>query len=127
MKPFMQPDITFVADESVDYNLIKFLRSRNLSILSLQEQSPSITDNQVLKIACNYNAVLITEDKDFGELVFKLKMPHAGILLLRTEEMLIEEKSELIFHFLTTHSEKLSHNFAVIKQGKLRIRKPDKI
>lgn len=75
--------MTLVADESVDYNLIQFLRTKNLVIHSIQEQIPSSNDSTVLKF--EKDAVLITEDKDFGELVFKLKLANKGILLLRIQ------------------------------------------
>jgi predicted nuclease of predicted toxin-antitoxin system len=114
---------SFVADESVDFNLVKFLRIKGLAVFSIMEEVASIKDYLVLKLAADRNAILITEDKDFGELVFKLKLPHTGILLLRIEGMLLEQKNELVFHFIRTFSSELSHNFSVIKQGKLRIRK----
>lgn len=47
------------------------------------EQSPSASDAEVLAIAFKRNALLITEDKDFGELVFRFQKPHKGILLIR--------------------------------------------
>ncbi len=73
--------MTLVADESLDYNIIQFLRTKNLVIHSIQEQIPSSNDSTVLKFAVEKDAVLITEDKDFGELVFKLKLANKGNLL----------------------------------------------
>ncbi len=123
MKPSMQPDHLFVADESVDFNLIRCMRDKGLSVTSILEEFASIKDNLVLKLAVEKNAILVTEDKDFGELVFKFKLPHSGILLLRIEDMPLEQKNELVFHFITKFSTNIYKNFAVIKQGKLRIRK----
>jgi predicted nuclease of predicted toxin-antitoxin system len=114
---------SFVADESVDYNLIKFLRNNGLTIFSIQEDASSIKDNFVLQIAREQDAILITEDKDFGELVFKLKMPHKGLLLLRINGTSLQEKCELVLQFIIKFSPELVSNFAVIKQRKLRIRK----
>ena len=122
-KLFMQPEYVFVADESVDFNLIRFMRGKGLSVISILEEAASIKDNLVLKLAVEKNVILITEDKDFGELVFKLKLPHSGILLLRIEDMPREEKNELVFHFIAKFSLQIYKNFEVIKQEKLRIRK----
>lgn len=63
---------TIVADESVDYRIVTELRNNEFDIYSIAEQQPSIQDESVLKIACDNNALLLTEDKDFGELVFSL-------------------------------------------------------
>ncbi len=123
MKLSMQAEYVFVADESVDFNLVTHLRYKGLSVFSIQEEAASLKDNLVLKLAAEKNAILITEDKDFGELLFKLKLPHTGILLLRIEDMASEQKHDLVFYFITKFSSQLSHNFSVIKQGKLRIRK----
>ncbi|MBA4140856.1 MAG: DUF5615 family PIN-like protein [Segetibacter sp.] len=88
----MQLEHLFVADESVDFNLVKFLRTKGLSVFSILEEAASLKDNMVLELAVEKNAILITEDKDFGELVFKLKLPHTGILLLRIEDLPLQQK-----------------------------------
>ena len=72
-----------VADESVDFRIVIQLRQIGLTVYAIVEQQPSIRDEQVLAIANEYEALLITEDKDFGELVFRLQLPHRGILLIR--------------------------------------------
>lgn len=119
----MLPDYLFVADESVDFNLIVFLRNKGLEVFSILEKPPSLVDSGVLQIAVEKNAVLITEDKDFGELIFKLNMPHKGVLLLRTTELHTEEKNELVLHFILKFSPEFPDSFTVMKQRKLRIRK----
>jgi predicted nuclease of predicted toxin-antitoxin system len=119
----MQPDYLFVADESVDYNLIIFLRNKGLVVYSIIEKVPSLDDPDVLKIAVDKNAVLITEDKDFGELIFKLDLPHKGVFLIRIVGMHPEEKTKLILHFILKFSDELPNSFTVVKQRKLRIRK----
>lgn len=68
-----------VADESVDFRIVAALRSAGYDIWAVVEEDPSITDNKVLSIAFEQNALLLTEDKDFGELVIRLRLPHRGI------------------------------------------------
>ncbi len=75
-----------VADESVDFRVVAELRNIGISVYSIAEEAPSITDTSVLSIAFERHALLITEDKDFGELVFRLQLPHYGILLIRIQE-----------------------------------------
>ncbi len=118
----MQHDYNFVADESVDLNLVKFLRNKGLVIFSIMEEVPSLNDKIVLELAVQKNAILITEDKDFGELVYKLKLPHKGLLLLRLENI-PDDKFEIIHLFITKYAADLSLSFAVLKNRRLRIRK----
>ncbi|MCW3109000.1 MAG: hypothetical protein JWQ09_3506 [Segetibacter sp.] len=56
-----------VADESVDFRIVIALRAAGLIVYSVAEELPSITDISVLSIAYDKKALLITEDKDFGE------------------------------------------------------------
>jgi len=60
--------MTIVADDNNDFELIKQLRQKNLNVLSIQEENSGINDINVLDFAFQCNALLITEDKDFGEL-----------------------------------------------------------
>lgn len=75
-------DLVFVADENFDFSVVRLLRNKGFSVLAIAESFPSIPDTQVLQIAFDRKAVLLTEDKDFGELVHRLRMPHCGILLV---------------------------------------------
>jgi predicted nuclease of predicted toxin-antitoxin system len=70
-----------VADESVDFRIVVQLREKGIQVYSITEELPSAKDEIVLKTAHDNRALLLTEDKDFGELVFRLHMPHSGILL----------------------------------------------
>lgn len=73
-----------------------------------------------MSIACEKNALLITEDKDFGELVFRLQMPHKGILLIRIEEK--NYKINIVATTIKQHYNKLVNKFSVISNKKLRIK-----
>lgn len=81
-----------VADENLAYRLVKALRNEGLEVISIEEDVPSIPDNNVLSIAMEANALLITEDKDFENLVMLHKLQHRGILLLRLSGIETDEK-----------------------------------
>ena len=59
-----------IADENVDQWLIDELLKAEFDVISIRNEHPGISDNQVIQLAISQKAVLITEDKDFGELVF---------------------------------------------------------
>jgi len=110
---------SIVADESVDFRIVTELRTIGLDVCAICEEQPSIPDAIVLDIADKRNALLITEDKDFGELVFRLRLPHKGILLIRIED---RSKIALIAHTIAENYDELCGRFAVINDKKLRIR-----
>lgn len=66
----LRPDnLVFVADENFDFGIVKILREKGYSVLAIAESFSSIPDPQVLQLTNDRNAILLTEDKDFGELV----------------------------------------------------------
>lgn len=109
-----------VADESVDYRIVVGLRETGMAVYSIAEQQPSIKDEQVLSIAFNNNALLITEDKDFGELVFRLQLPHYGILLIRVED--VRYKIFTVIEAVRLHYMEMRNKFSVLNNNKLRIK-----
>lgn len=115
-------DLTFVADENFDFAVIKQLRENGFSILAIAESFFSIPDSQVLQIAVDRNAILLTEDKDFGELVHRLRMSHCGILLVRLLKISNQEKSTRICEVIEKQGAELINCFSVLSNEQLRIR-----
>lgn len=118
--PLPEGPYKIVADESVDYRIVKRLRELQLTVLSIAEGNPGIPDMAVLLIAVEEDALLITEDKDFGELVYRLKLPHRGILLIRR----IDQKEDITPFALSIehHYNELKNRFSVINLRQLRIK-----
>ncbi|MDX2128849.1 MAG: DUF5615 family PIN-like protein [Chloroherpetonaceae bacterium] len=113
--------VSFLADESVDYRIVQYLRNAGYSVKSIQEIAPSATDEQVLTIAENEKLVLVTEDKDFGELTFRLKKNSTGIVLLRFETIDLESICTSLSKAFRD-AEKLFNNFTVISLNKIRMK-----
>ena len=59
-----------IVDENVDQVLIEQLDSQNYDLLLIREYNPGLSDKEVIKLAKEKKSIIITEDKDFGELVF---------------------------------------------------------
>ena len=73
----------FVADESVDFQIVSRLRSDAHEVLYVAETLSGALDNTLLDQANRQTAVLLTADKDFGDLVFRQRLISSGIVLLR--------------------------------------------
>jgi len=75
--------VNFVADENVDRQIVEKLREDGHLVIYVAEIDPGISDDDVLRLAHQRSAVLITADKDFGELVFRQSLVAHGVLLIR--------------------------------------------
>ena len=103
-----------LADENVEAPVIRQLRAAGHDVLSVGEALPSIADEDVLAWAAQENRLLLTIDKDFGELVFRHRQPHAGVLLCRMAEVPLPERIGLILQLLARHGDELNRGFGVL-------------
>jgi len=74
--------MNLLADEGVDRQIVAQLRQIGHQVLYIAEMEPGISDDEVLERANENEALLITLDKDFGELVFRQKKVKAGVILV---------------------------------------------
>ena len=78
--------VNFLADESFDFRLVRAMRAAGHHISTVRELAPAATDQVVMRLAENENRILLTEDKDFGWLVYVSAMAHRGVILVRCPE-----------------------------------------
>ena len=83
---------------------------------------PGIDDDQVLDLANQSGALLLTSDKDFGELVFRQGLVHAGVILYRLAGLTGERKAAAILNVLRTHGDTLLGAFTLVSPAHVRIR-----
>lgn len=113
----------FVADENVDKQIVESLRTSGNEILYVLEIQTSISDDAVIQLANKENALLITADKDFGELVFRQGRITNGVVLIRLSGLPAEHKADIVTNTIRNLSNELPGNFTVITPGVTRIRK----
>jgi predicted nuclease of predicted toxin-antitoxin system len=82
-----------------------------------------MSDQEIIKLATNESRMVITMDKDFGELVYHSLMDHCGIILLRLEDATGVEKLKVIKEILTKYPDQIKDHFCVYQRDKFRIRK----
>jgi predicted nuclease of predicted toxin-antitoxin system len=113
----------FLLDESADYPLTSFLQSLGHDVTSIAHDYPAaLKDIEVLKIATNEQRTLITNDKDFGELIFRRQLPHAGVILFRLADEELSIKQDWLVWLLSHYSDQLNQ-FIVISDRGIRIRR----
>jgi predicted nuclease of predicted toxin-antitoxin system len=117
--------LKFVADESVDFQIVSRLRSDGHEVLYISETLSGASDNLVLGQANRQSAVLLTADKDFGDLVFRQRLISSGILLLRIAGLSQESKAAIVAEAVSKHGSVMPGRFTVLTSKTVRIRHMD--
>jgi predicted nuclease of predicted toxin-antitoxin system len=113
--------LRLLADENIPASLIRRLRElEDVEVLWVAEDAPGIDDVEVLRRAVEVDAVVITADHDFGELVIAQRAEAAGVVLIRVHP--IRAHLDSIVGAIRDHAGELPGNFVVISSGRVRIR-----
>mgnify|MGYP001279782839 CR=1 FL=1 len=115
--------MNIIADENLEREIVLALRVAGHVVLDIKESSPGIDDRQVLAIANESSSVLLTNDKDFGDLVFKERLFSSGVLLLRFGKLEMAERIDLLIELLDERADEIPHAFTVLTSVGVRIRK----
>lgn len=86
-KRLISPPHDFFADEGLDSLLVELLRKEGHTVIYAAEEMSGATDIEILKKATSSNAILVTKDKDFGEMIVRHQTNSNGIILIRVEKL----------------------------------------
>jgi predicted nuclease of predicted toxin-antitoxin system len=119
-------NLRFVADESCDFALVRALRNAGYEVRAIAEEAPSTDDELVLALASYRPAVLVTEDKDFGKLVFASGRGARGVLFVRFPSDRRDGVGEAVLSAIERFAPELERSFVTIKPRSVRARRlPD--
>lgn len=111
-----------IVNENVSGSVIRALRDRGHDVLSVKESMRSESDESVLARAQAEQRVVITHDKDFGELAFRHGLPAScGVVLLRLSGTDPQSDNRRAVDALESRSDWEGH-FAVVEEHRIRIR-----
>lgn len=111
----------FITDECVGPKLSEWLRGQGHDVFSIFEQARGSTEEAILQKALAEDRIIITADKDFGELAFREKLPHRGIILLRLNNDLAASKIAALQQLLEGYADQIKGRFCVVKETATRI------
>jgi predicted nuclease of predicted toxin-antitoxin system len=114
--------VKLVADESVDKPIVDALRAAKFHVTYFAEEAPGADDAAILALANEAETLLLTCDKDFGELVYRQQLATNGVLLIRLPGLAPETKARRVTEAIQSHVVEMLHAFSVIAPGLLRIR-----
>lgn len=110
----------FLVDECTGPGVAQWLRERNHVVFSVFDEARGMDDGDIIAKAFAENWILITNDKDFGEKVYREGRPHRGVLFLRLEDERTTIKIETIRLLLERYADQLSDRFVVVTENKVR-------
>ncbi len=114
--------LKFLADESCDFAIVRCLRSASYDVEAISEIASGETDANIIKMALTSGRILITEDRDFGDLVYAHQKKHGGIILIRFPATARQGMAEAIRDLVQQKGPDLFGCFVVVNPSKIRIR-----
>ena len=114
--------LRLLANENIPSSLIQRLRSEGHDVVSIKDSSPGSTDEEVYEKAQLEDRFILTQDKDFGALVFLKDLPSPpGVILLRFTSP-SPDKFSLTATKMIGSREDWNGHFSVITEDRIRMR-----
>jgi predicted nuclease of predicted toxin-antitoxin system len=114
--------VNLLADECCDALLVAGVRADGHDVVYMKEVAPGSDDDTVLRMAATQQRILLTEDKDFGEMVVRLRRSAYGLVLLRMNPADSPAKLARRRHLLQHHGQRLAGSFTVLDRKMVRFR-----
>ncbi len=112
----------FIVDECTGRSVVHYLRENGFDVIGVTEVMPQATDSDILQRAVDENRIVITNDKDFGDMVYRDRREHCGVILLRLSDDRAAQKVRVLAAVLSEHADKISQHFVVVTEDTIRIR-----
>jgi len=113
--------VRFLSDESCDFTVVRALRAAGHDVTVVADISPRADDEAIVALAAREQRILLTEDKDFGQLVYAASVKTGGVVLLRFRTGDRPEVARTLLDFVDRHGASLPGRFAVVSRGRVRI------
>ncbi len=113
----------FLVDESTGPSVAEWLHAQGYEVFSVYDKARGMDDSDIVQKAFDENWILITNDKDFGEQVYREQKPHHGVVLLRLDDERARSKIEVLKRLLNSHADRLPEQFVVVTEQSVRFGK----
>jgi predicted nuclease of predicted toxin-antitoxin system len=110
----------FLIDECVSKSIFNFLKD-NFDTKHVQDLMPGASDDEVLRIAVTENRVIVTRDKDFGDMVFRDKKQHLGVILLRLQIKHPANQVAVLKRIINDHFFEITGNFIIATDASIKV------
>ena len=114
----------FLANENVPISSVTYLKTHGFNITAIGIDNPSITDDEVMKIAIDEGRTIITYDSDYGELIFKHGYkPNAGVIFIRFQPSDPLDTTKILERLLSTPGLSFERTLTVVDSTSIRQKK----
>ena len=113
--------LRFLADESCDFSIVKALRAEGYDVLALTEVTSRSVDSDVIAQASREKRILLTVDKDFGQLVFASQADSAGVILIRYLGNARKSLQEAVVKLTLEQGNEIQNTFVVMQPDYVRV------
>ena len=110
----------FLVDECTGPTVARWLRDKSHEVFSVYEEARGTADDDILDMAYSENWILITNDKDFGEKIYRDRRPHHGVVFLRLQDERAASKIDVIEKLLNGYEDQLADAFVVVTETQVR-------
>lgn len=110
----------FLVDECTGPAVARWLEGEGHDVFSVYAEAPGIKDDVVLSRAVAADRILITNDKDFGEKVYRDRRVHCGVIILRLSDERSTTKIAVLGHLLKGYGDRLAGQFVVVTEQQIR-------
>ena len=110
----------FLVDECTGPKVASWLRSQGHEIFSVFDEARGMQDDALIRKAYDENWILITNDKDFGEKVYRERRPHRGVIFMRLGDERAANKIEVMRRLLEGYAVRLADRFVVVTETRVR-------
>jgi len=115
--------VRFLVDECAGPAVAEWLKSQGHEVFSVFDASRGMTDDEIIKKTFDERWILVTNDKDFGEKVFRESRLHRGVILLRLEDERASSKIYVLSKLLQFYSDRLLNSYVVVTEKQVRFAK----
>jgi predicted nuclease of predicted toxin-antitoxin system len=110
----------FLVDECTGPGVARWLRDQGHDVFSVYDEARGLTDDEVIAKAFDEAWILVTNDKDFGDKVYRDRRRHRGVIFLRLDDERTENKIAVLERLLTRHADRLADAFVVATETTVR-------
>lgn len=112
----------FLVDECTGTSVVICLRDAGHDVVAVADVMPEADDEEILRYAVSEGRIVVTNDKDFGEMVFRSGWAHRGVVLLRLRDERVENKVWVVKAVLAQVGERLHNRYVVATESGIRVR-----
>jgi predicted nuclease of predicted toxin-antitoxin system len=113
----------FLVDECTGPAVAEWLQTQGHEVFSVYDSARGMDDNEIVQKAFEENWILVTNDKDFGDQIYREHKPHHGVILLRLDNERAKNKIDVLKQLLTSYADRLPDQFIVATEEKVRFAK----